>query len=154
MKINDEEKPNIIIEALKERYKALHIIRQRIENVSLWSLGLLIAASGWIVGLNEPIQRQDKCLIMFVVIVGFSVLRFFYLSDLNKGFRTQQKVIVKLEESLGLYKDAFYSKSGSMYPLSWAEIGGKAGSGKFFSYTNLLIYTGIGIFIFSLLLIS
>lgn len=154
MKIQDEEKPNILIEALKERYKALHIIRQRIENVSLWSLGLLIAASGWIVGLNEPLGRKEKCLIIFAVIIGFSVLRLFYLSDLNKGFRNQQKVIVKIEETLGLFKDNLYSESGSIYPKNWSETGDKNGSGNFFSHTNLLIYTGVGIFILSILLIS
>ena len=152
MKINDEEKPNILIEVLKERYKVMHNIRQRIENISLWSLGLLIAASGWIVGLNEPLGRQEKCLIIFAVIIGFSVLRFFYLSDLNKGFRNQQKVIVKLEKTLGLYKDVFYSESGSIHPEKWSETGGKEGPGNFFFSTYLLIYTGVGIFVLSLLL--
>lgn len=152
MKINDEEKPNILIEVLKERYKALHIIRQRVQNISLWSLGLLIVASGWIVGLNEPLVKQEKYLIIFTVIVGFSVLRFFYLSDLNKGFRNQQKVVVKLEKILGLYKDAFYSESGSIYPENWSGTGGKGGPGNFIFSTNLLIYTGVGIFVFSLLI--
>lgn len=112
----------------------------------------MIAASGWIVGLNEPLVKQEKCLIIFAVIIGFSVLRFFYLSDLNKGFWNQQKVIIKLEKILGLYEDAFYSESGSIYPENWAVTGGKEGPGNFIFSTNLLIYTGVGIFVFSLLI--
>jgi hypothetical protein len=43
-----KQKTDILLKALDERYKSIHIIRERVQTVSIWILGFLISGASWI----------------------------------------------------------------------------------------------------------
>lgn len=147
-----EEKIQLLTSALEERYEALHIIRSRVENMGIWSLGILLATGGWFFQTDISFTPFEKLLLIVVILVAFLILRFRYLADLNKGFKSQQRVTVRLEKSLGLYeKGVFDDEADSIYPEGWQNAGKEDGEGRFFQTTYLLLYTGVAFLILAIL---
>src|SRR4051812_1227616 len=84
-KINlaQEEKVQVLLHALSERYNAIHVIRDRVQNVCLWTLGLFITAGGWLLQSDKSLRATDKILFSIAIVVSVAVLRIFYLRDLE-----------------------------------------------------------------------
>ncbi|MFA5792199.1 MAG: hypothetical protein WC884_04170 [Candidatus Paceibacterota bacterium] len=153
-KLNDEQKLNILLTVLQEKYNSLHIIRERVQNICLWILGILLGAGGWIIQSDIILFNKEKILFLIGAIVSFVVLRFLYLSDLEKGFKSQQIVTVHLEKTLGLFDSNIFDETGeSMYPKSWEKAGSKDTKGNFFFTSYLLLYIGF-IFLFVSILMN
>lgn len=133
----------ILLDALNERYRALAVIRERVQTVALWVLGIVGTATGWIVMQNPTWSNQRRLLISITAVVILAVLRFRYFPDLHKGFMSQQKVAVGIETELGLYKPGALNESGkgdAIYPDSWQKAGETKGNGRFFASNYLLLY--------------
>ena len=69
-------------------------------------------------GTNLTCQQK----IFFTILIGvaFIAIRFFYLSDLEKGFKSQQRVAASIEEKLGLFEKGFLDTSelaNSVWPV-------------------------------------
>ena len=138
-----ENKITVLLTALEERYKSLHVIRERVQNIGIWSLGLMLAAGGYLLQGQFVMPILQKFISLIGVSVAFYVLRFKYLSDLNKGFKSQQKVAARIEKVLGLFTDKFFDdESTSIYPKEWEGAGSKIGEGQFFKTTYMLLLIG------------
>lgn len=147
------DKKDVLISALEERYKALHVIRERVQSIGVWALGLMTAAAGWLLQGDIWLNPGRKFLYLVVLGITFWALRFKYLEDLQKGFVSQLQVAVRIEEALGLYESGVFDRlKKPIYPTKWKKAGGKHGDGKFFSSTYLLLYIGIAILAGSILL--
>ncbi len=151
--LTSSEKVTVLLAALQERYEALRSIRARVEGIGLWSLGLLLAGAAWIVQSDAVIGRYEKVLYIAGILVGICVLRCYYLSDLAKGFKGQQKVTVRLEKVLGLYEHGtFDDTEEGVYPIAWKKAGMEDGDGRFFKTTYILLYTSAVLLIAVILL--
>ena len=149
-KIPQELRIQILTDALKERYHALHKIRERVQNTSYWTLGFLITASGWIVQ-TSILNTQQKLFLTLLFFAGYILIGYIYLTDLLKGFSSQQKVAVRIEKALGLYdKGLFDSDDSSIYPEIWKKSGDKNGEGKYFTTNFRMIDVGAVIFLIAL----
>lgn len=149
--INTEQKVSILVSALEERYHSLHVIRERVQNVGVWSLGLLLTASGWLIQSETSFTLHQKTLLLLGVLVSFYVLRFRYLEDLQKGFKNQQRIVARLEKTLGLFTSGFFdAEEEPIYPKSWEDTGKGEGDGKFFQTTYLLLYVGFAFLAFAI----
>lgn len=149
------DKKNILIAALGERYEAMRVIRDRVQNIGVWALGIMLAASGWLVQSEVFIAPGRLLLYLLALGVVLWALRFRYLGDLQKGFSEQQRVTVRLEKALGLYMPGvFDDEADSIYPKKWEQSGRVGSDGKFFSGTYLLLYIGVVILAISLSLQS
>lgn len=150
--INSSDKKDILLAALEERYSAMRIIRERVQVVSVWALGLMVATAGWLVQSNMPIKFEHKVLYVMVLGVSFWVLRFKYFNDLQKGFLSQQRVTIRIEKSLGLYTPGLFDdKNDTIFPIKWECAGDNDGNGKFFASTYLMLYVGIIILVLAIL---
>lgn len=150
MKIAREAKTQVLLEALKERYQALHKIRERVQNTSYWTLGFLITASGWIIQ-SSTLSLNQKSFITFLILAGYMLVRFMYLPDLLKGFQSQQKVTVRIEKALGLFnKNLFTDEKEAIYPESWKKSGNTDGEGKYFITNYRMIDIGVLVFLIAL----
>lgn len=143
-KITHEQKVQILLNALEERYKSIHTIRDRVQNVSLWVLGLFVTAGGWLLQSDNTFLVKEKIFFGLVILVSVIVLRVFYLNDLEKGFKAQQRIQAKIEDALGLCTPGVFV-DGSIYPKEWSASGTKNGKGNFFFHNYLLIYIGTAI---------
>lgn len=139
--ISNEQKVQILLHALEERYKSIHVIRDRVQNISLWVLGLFVTAGGWLLQSNNSFSLQEKLLFGGFILVSVIVLRVFYLNDLEKGFKAQQRIQNRIEKALGLCKSGIFIQE-SIYPEEWVFAGTKKGKGNFFFHNYLLIYLG------------
>jgi hypothetical protein len=67
-KINMAEKVDILISALEERYKALHIIRERVQNVGVWLLGIFLASGGWLLQNDVVLSSLQQIVYMLGIL--------------------------------------------------------------------------------------
>lgn len=143
------EKISILSSALEERYNSIHIIRERIQTVSLWIMWLLIWWAWWLFQSDLTLYCNEKLLLIIFLIVTFTVLKIFYFNDLEKWFQSQRAIATKLEETLGFYEEWYFKDSNdSMYPKSWM----KQKEWKFFRNNEYLIIFGFITLILTIIL--
>jgi hypothetical protein len=136
---------DILISALSERYKSIHIIRERVQSISVWVLGLLLGAAAWIYQSDMYFNKPEFLIIAIIIVLVWFSLWKFYLDDLKKGFNSQRRVAAKIEKNLGFYENG----ENSVYPQAWKDSGKEGCEGNFMCNTYYLIALG-----FLLLLIS
>jgi hypothetical protein len=143
MMLSNQEKVSILVSALEARYRALDAIRNRVQNVGIWALGLMLAATGWLVQKTVILAGDQTAVFCVGVMAAWIVLRLIFLADLQKGFRVQQKVAAGLEDLLGLYAPRrFGSESEAAYPEPWRQAGAKGGRGRSFQSSHLMLDVG------------
>jgi len=152
MQIDENKKADVLISALAERYESIHKIRERVQGVGIWTLGLLLGAGGWLLQSEIVLTGLQKILAIVGIIAAFVVLRFIYLEDLRKGFKGQQRAAVRLERALGLFAPGVFDNSDEpIYPKSWEKAGTEKSDGKFFDSTYALLYVGVAFLIITIL---
>src|SRR3989344_876747 len=138
-----EQKVDILISALEERYKALHVIRERVQSIGIWALGLLFGAGAWLMQGDVSLSAFQKELLVIAAAVMYVAVRYSYLENLSMGFKKQQRVAVQLEKALGLFTPSMFDdEKESIYPPEWADAGTEQGDGKFFKTTYMLLLIG------------
>lgn len=143
MTLDDGQKVQVLIAALQERYQAMRTIRDRVQSIGIWALGLLIGAGGWVTQTDETLTRPDRIFFALGVVGAVGVLRVVYLADLEKGFSGQQRAAARLEAALGFYEAGAFDRSEiPIYPAKWADAGKDAGRGRFFPSSYALLYVG------------
>jgi hypothetical protein len=143
MQIDPGKKVDVLLMALKERYESMHSIRGRVQDVGIWTLGLMFAAGGWLIASPDVIQPDQKYIYAAAIGIAFVILRFWFLRDLQNGFESQQRAAAHIEKTLKLFEPGYYGGTESIYPVAWEHAGTKHGRGHFFRTTYLLIYAGI-----------
>ncbi len=151
--LNTEQKTTVLLSALEERYTVMRTIRDRVQSVGVWALGLLLTAGGWFIQSDIVLTSGQKLLYLIGVVVAIAVLRFKYLDDLCTGFQAQQRVAVRLEKTLGLFTPGIFDgEADSVYPPKWESAGNINGGGKFFNTSYLLLYVGAAFLLLAILL--
>lgn len=144
LNLTNEQKIEVLRQALEERYKSIHAIRERVQSVSIWILGLFVTAGGWLLQTDKTLLCREQLFFSVIIIAAIIVLHIFYLGDLEKGFKAQQRIQAKIEDILGLYSSGTYSQD-SLYPKDWSKAGTKDSKGKFFFNNYVLIYLAMTI---------
>lgn len=153
--LNKEKKVEVLLVALEERYRSLHIIRGRVQNVGIWALGILLAASGWLIQSEIIFSPLQKLIFIIGGSIAFIIIRFRYLDDLQIGFKAQQLTTARLEKSLGFFTPGtFDEEKAPIYPEKWEKAGTEEGNGKFFKTTYALLYVGFVFLLVAILLSS
>jgi len=153
MESNDEMKVQILLSALQERYNAMHAIRQRVENICVWILGIFVVIAGWIVQGGLDLYVVQRIFLSIVLLVAVMAVRLFYLRDIEKGFRKQLQVAARIEKVLGLYEGGYFEPTETgLYPEEWSQAGTESGTGHFFEMSYRLLYIGTVILITAIML--
>lgn len=148
IKLDNKQKVDILLKALDERYQSIRVIRERIQNICIWTLGLLVTVAGWLIQSDMLfIDLNQKVIYTIFIVLTFALIRFYYLLDLHKGFKNQLKVATHIEGALKLYEvSEFDSLKSSIYPKEWKN----ENNGKFFNTNVRLIDLGTFILLVSL----
>lgn len=143
MVITDENKNAILLAALEERYTSIRTIRERVQNIGVWTLGLLLGAGGWTLKNQNIFNTSEKILVVIGIMTAVAVLCFYYLEDLRKGFNSQLRTAARLEKTLGLFSvGLFDDENDPLYPKKWEASGAAGGDGRFFHSTYVLLAIG------------
>jgi hypothetical protein len=151
MNTRNEQKVDVLLAALEERYTSLHNIRSRVESSGTWIIGLSLGAGGWLLQSDASITCLQKMVLTAGVFAAFVVFRYFYLADLRRGFCAQQRVAAKIETALGLFSPGEFGIEDTIYPAKWKSAGTAKSDGKFFNATYLLLYVATAFLIFSII---
>lgn len=152
MDLQDSQKIDILLNALEERYSALRTIRERVQNVGIWALGLFLGGAAWLIQSPIDLSVGQKALYTIGLSIAVALLRFEYLGDLEKGFKSQQIVTARLEKALGLFNSGVFDQEpDGIYPETWKKAGTGQSTGKFFQTTYLLLLLGSGFLLLAVL---
>jgi hypothetical protein len=139
LNLTNDQKLEVLRQALDERCKSIHTIRERVQSISIWILGLFVTAGGWLLQSDKTLACREQIFFSAIILISVIFLHIFYLGDLEKGFKTQQRIQAKIEDTLGLCSPGTYSQD-SIYPKEWAKAGTKDSKGNFFFHNYVLIY--------------
>ena len=132
-----------LIAAYEERNRAMHIIRDRIQKTCIWVLGIFLAVSGWIIQGNIALTLIQKIFCGLIVIIATLTIRFLYLRDIEKGFKGQQRSLVRIETALHFFKPGFYDNEDiGLFPKKWKESGTQNGNGRYIQNNYIMLYIG------------
>jgi len=141
MKIDNNSKVDILIKVFEEKNKSVNIIRDRVQTISIWIAGLMFAGGAFILQFNLNSTNSLIIGVSMTILIGY--IRFFYFSDLERGFNDQRTSLVKVEKELGLFK--------KVYPAAWEKSGTKEKKGKFFLTNYLLLEISLLLFLIFIL---
>ncbi len=143
--MDEQNKTQILLAAADQRYKSVENIRSRVQTTCTWILGAFLLVAGWIVQKDTSMDFPQRLFLVIALIISISILRGFFLRELERGFRSQLRTAAKIEEELGLYEMG-------TYPKDWKKAGTDGARGGFFFNSYLLLYTGTAILIAAVLL--
>ena len=115
MDISDVDKINILQNLLIERYNASHKMRDRSLKFTLWVFGYIVLLNGWLVINSATLSTDQKFAFTFLTIV-VTVFTFFFIRDIKRGVYINRNVIIKIEDTLGLYDKGKYHTSEQILP--------------------------------------
>lgn len=114
MKISEEKKIDVLLEQLRERYDALHKMRDRSMHFVLWILGLGLGMA-WLL-INETVLTcVQKCAITVLLLV-LGIVTFLFVYAIGRGFKANREVMIRTETALELYEKDCYGISESILP--------------------------------------
>lgn len=119
MEFADEKRVDILMAQLSERYGALHKMRDRSMNFTLWILGLGLALA-WLLISEVKLNGWQACTVAFFLFaIGFCSIIF--IRAIHKGFNNSRNIIIRIERLLKFYEEDFYGPVGSVLPQEFSN---------------------------------
>lgn len=138
--ITPENKLQILLAAVEERYKSIHIMRDRVYKISIWTIGAFLVVVGWVAKAGSDFSCLSSAFITVAVVLSSGCV-YLYIRDIEKGFKSNFKTLVKVEKLLGFYSSKFFDDAEeSLYPKEWSKT--KDRPGNFFIYSYLMLLVG------------
>lgn len=115
--MTNKEKPSkeALLLALWERYNSIHTMRERIQNITLRVMWILLWVS-WLLSQKEiSFSCAEKIWALLIVIIAWVVF-YAYFEDLKKWLTVQRNTTIKLEKELW-----FFEWKDPIYPKKWSQ---------------------------------
>ena len=117
------DKQNLLLALLKEKYEAAHQMRQRSQNFTVWILGLGIALA-WKLFDGHPLDIVHK-IVVTIFVLGLAYYSKDFIGCIEAGFEKNRDLTKSIEEELGLYADGFCQSGAALYPHSYRDLSKK-----------------------------
>jgi hypothetical protein len=117
MDVSDNQKFDVLMAQLEERYGASHKIRERCTQFTLWITGMAIGLA-WLL-INECTLNlgQRIALTLFTLALFWGAL--FLLKGFLRGGATNRATLARIEAALGLYDAGMYLPGESILPAAY-----------------------------------
>lgn len=119
MDISEENKFKVLLSQLHERYEALHKMRDRSMQFVLWILGLGLGMAWLLINGTVLTCAQQWAITLLLVFLGGATFLFVYA--IERGFKTNRQIMIRLETALILYEQDFYGIHECILPASFAK---------------------------------
>jgi hypothetical protein len=123
VEIPEEKKLEILLAQLQERYEALHKMRDRSMQFMLWILGLGLGMAWLLINETTLTYSQQEAITCLLILLGLSTFWFVY--GIERGFKTNRKIMIRLETALKLHEQDFYGIHERILPAPFAKEGRK-----------------------------
>lgn len=123
MKLNDEQKFQLLLEVLKERYNSASHMRARSTQFTLWISGMAIGLA-WILVSRESILVSQRLSItgLIVTLAGGSG---YFLVALARGLNSNRRIMIKTERALSLFEPGIFVPDSSLLPVEYNSLNHK-----------------------------
>ena len=118
MEISEEKKLEILLSQLQERYEALHKMRDRSMQFVLWILGLGLGMA-WLLINDTALKLQQKFPITVLLLI-MGLVTLIFIKAIERGFKANKKIIIRIEKILKLYEKDYYGIDESILPTKFS----------------------------------
>lgn len=118
IELDPNQKFQVMLAELQERYNASHQIRERSVRFTLWISGMGIGL-GWILVSKEIRLPQQLALTLLIVALFFGAA--YFLAGLGRGFRKNREAMIRCERALGMHEPGVYLAERSLLPKEYCQ---------------------------------
>jgi len=114
-----DEKMKMLFE---EHHRHLSEIRGKVQTQSQRTIWILALATGWIISAKNPMSESLRYVLSGTfLLIGISTMLMLFKYD--KNYRTEAKVISKINDFFGFFEEGSVGEKKSIYPESWKRFG-------------------------------
>ncbi len=119
IRLNDDQKVQVLLTQLQERYCASHNMRERSTQFVLWISGMAIGLA-WLL-ISQPNIALMQRIALTLLIAALSIGSLIFIKGLQKGFINNRKAMIACERSLKMYETGAYIAERSLLPDAYAK---------------------------------
>lgn len=117
--LNDEQKFQVLLSQLQERYCSSHKMRDRSTQFALWISGLAIGLAWLLISQSGMTLMQRIALTL--LIAALSIGSFIFIKGLQKGFKNNRDAMIECERLLKMYEPGSYVKDCTILPKAYSQ---------------------------------
>lgn len=137
--LSSEQRFQVLMAQLNERYQAWHHMRERSMTFTLWILGLAIAVS-WKL-LSAPCSSMLQRIALSVFTLALGAAAFHFLKSLARGVHNNRCALINVETALEVHQQGRHLPDKAILPKEYTTTKPRA-SAHFFTLYILLAITG------------
>ena len=123
--LNEDQKLQVLLAELQERYNASHKIRERSTQFTLWISGMAIGL-GWVLISHNALLFSQRVALTILITALFGGTLYFMMG-LKRGLRKNREAMIGIERALGMHDLDMYLKDAPLLPTEYAQAKGKWG---------------------------
>ncbi len=117
MNLDDDQKLQVLLADLQERYSASHMIRERSVKFTLWISGMAIGL-GWLLISQKALTLPQQVALTLLILALFAGTLYF-LMGLRRGFQKNREAMINCESALGMHESGIYLKDVPLLPIEY-----------------------------------
>lgn len=117
MNLNENQRFQVTLAALQERYNVSHRIRERSIQFTLWISGMAIAL-GWLLISQQSLAFSQRVALTLLITAFFMGTLLFILA-LQRGFRSNREAMIRSERALGMHDAGIYLADAPLLPTEY-----------------------------------
>jgi hypothetical protein len=119
VEISEENKLEILLSQLHERYEALHKMRDRSMQFTLWILGFGLGLV-WLL-INEIVLTLGQRITITIILLLIFIVTFIFVKAIGNGFAHNLKIMINIEKALQLYEKDTYGIGEAILPKEFCQ---------------------------------
>jgi len=119
IKLDDNQKLQVLMMGLQERYNASHQIRGRSIQFALWISGMAIGLS-WLLIFQTSLGLFQRIALTLLIGTLFSGTIYF-MAGLRRGLSNNRKAMVRCESALLMYESGVYLADKPLLPKEYKK---------------------------------
>jgi hypothetical protein len=144
MIFNEDQKLQVLLVELQERYNASHKIRERSVNFVLWISGMAIGL-GWLL-ISQKALFLSQRIALTLLILALSAGTIYFIMGLRRGFIKNREAMIQNERALGMHDTGVYLEDSPLLPAEYSDTN-KKWSDHFHTIYVWLILVSLSLFI-------
>lgn len=144
MNLDENQKFQVLITELQERYNAAHKIRERSIQFTLWLSGMAVGL-GWLLICQKTLGLSQRLALTLLVLALFTGALYFMLG-LLRGFRKNRQAMINCERALGMHDSGAFLTDRPLLPKEYSRMNRKW-SDHFSTLCAWLILVAMALFI-------
>jgi len=123
VQLKDDQKIQVLLIQLQERYSASHKMRERSTQFTIWLSGMAVGLA-WLLISQKTLLLSQRLALTLLIATLWTGAGIFILG-LRKGFQSNRSAMIKSERALGMYETDIYLKEDSLLPSAYKRTKGK-----------------------------